>query len=313
MLSDEGRKGVFNTLDEGTDYTLALVMANSFGDTKFVSKAATTFGHFSKDFDQTKNFEDFIGAFNATATVAVSGGSGKTTAKYRIDITRVNDSEVIINGTSDMRDFTPELGAYYDKQKHMLIVEPQSAGTYNGNYAMFTLTDGMSYYWGSGSLAIGYIGDTLYWSASPYAGSNVYGYLFALFSSPVATSSSYLREYVGSKTYSFVSMTPAEDGSCRRRAGKAAATAEASFATVQAGDQDAASGTDEQRRNYPGRKSCPGNDSDKNACRRRQADAHGPRAPHPLSEKCRQPIKPGPRGERGPGFSSKFAKNSASA
>ncbi len=237
MLSDEGRKGVFNTLDEGTDYTLALVMANSFGDTKFVSKAATTFGHFSKDFDQTKNFEDFIGAFNATATVSVSGGSGKTTAKYRIDITRVNDSEVIINGTSDMRDFTPELGAYYDKQKHMLIVEPQSAGTYNRNYAMFTLTDGMSYYWGSGSLAIGYIGDTLYWSASPYAGSNVYGYLFALFSSPVATSSSYLREYVGSKTYSFVSMTPLKMAPAATVSAKVAAPGQANFATIQAGDK----------------------------------------------------------------------------
>ena len=212
-------------------------MTNSFGDTKFVSKSATTFGHFSKDFDQTKNFEDFIGAFNATATVSVSGGSGKTTAKYRIDITRVNDSEVIINGTSDMRDFTPQLGAYYDRQKHMLIVEPQSAGTYNGNYAMFTLTDGMSYYWGSGSLAIGYIGDTLYWSASPYAGSNVYGYLFALFSSPVATSSSYLREYVGSKTYSFVSMTPLKMAPAATASAKVAAPEQANFATIQAGDK----------------------------------------------------------------------------
>ena len=236
MLSEEGRKGVFNTLDEGTDYTLALLMTNSFGDTKFVSKSATTFGHFAKDFDQTKTFEDFLGAFNATATVTVSGGSGKTTAKYRIDITRVNDSEVIINGTSDMRDFTPQLGAYYDEQKHMLIVEPQSAGKYNGNYAMFTLTDGMSYYWGSGSLAIGYIGDTLYWSASPYAGSNVYGYLFALFNSPETTSSSYLREYVGSKTYSFVSMTPLKMAPAVTTS-KAAAPVQTSFATIEAGDK----------------------------------------------------------------------------
>ena len=232
LLSDEGRKGVFNTLDEGTDYTLALLMTNAFGDTKFVSKSASTFGHFAKDFDQTKTFEDFIGAFNAKATTVVSGGS-KVTSNYRIDITPVSDSEVIINGVSDMRDFTPELGAYYDRQNHMLILEPQSAGTYNGNYAMFTLTDGMSYYWGSGSLAIGYIGDTLYWAASPYAGSNVYGYLFALFNSPVTTSSSYLREYVGSKTYSFISMTPLKTIHVQTQA--QTASVEADFATIEAG------------------------------------------------------------------------------
>lgn len=206
MLSDDGRQGLFQNLDEGTSYTIMLLMANQFGDTYFVSKTASTWGHDAKDFDQTKTLDDFLGAFNVTATVSV--GSNTSQARYRLDIARVSDNEVEITGASDMRDFSPVLRGFYDEDKHMLLVEPQSAGMYGQNYAVLGLYDGLSLYWGDGSLAIGYIGDTLYWSPSPYTENNLYGYMFLLFSSPQANSSTYLREYVGSKIYTFVRMTP---------------------------------------------------------------------------------------------------------
>ena len=60
LNSPEGRGTSFSPLDEGSTYTLALLMYNSFGDTAFVSKSASTFGYFAKDFDRTKTLEDFI-------------------------------------------------------------------------------------------------------------------------------------------------------------------------------------------------------------------------------------------------------------
>lgn len=104
-------------------------MYNSFGDTAFVSKSASTFGYFAKDFDRTKTLEDFIGAFGVTATVDVDSQSSEKT--FRMDIARINDRDVLISGMTDMRDFAPQLKGYYDKELHMLIVEPQYAGMYN--------------------------------------------------------------------------------------------------------------------------------------------------------------------------------------
>ena len=206
LNSEEGRTTAFNTLEQGSTYVLALLMTNSFGDTAFVSKTASTHGYFASDFDQTKTMEDFLGAFNATATI--TAGSNDIAGNYRVDITRVNDRDVLIKGMSDMRDFAPELGGYYDQQKHMIIVETQSAGMYGSNYARLGFSDGLMIYWGNNSLAIGYIGDKLYWAASPYSENNIDSYMFLLFNSPQAGSSSYLREYVGSRSYSAISMTP---------------------------------------------------------------------------------------------------------
>lgn len=206
LNSEEGRVTAFNTLDQGSTYILALLMTNSFGDMAFVSKTASTAGYFASDFDQTKTMEDFLGAFNATATI--TAGSNDIAGNYRVDITRVNDRDVRIKGMSDMRDFAPELGGYYDQQKHMIIVETQSAGMYGSNYARLGFSDGLMIYWGNNSLAIGYIGDKLYWAASPYSENNIDSYMFLLFSTPQANSSGYLREYVGSRSYSAISMVP---------------------------------------------------------------------------------------------------------
>ncbi len=204
--SDEGRTTVFNALDQGTDYTLALVMTNQFGDTFFVSKRATTFGHFAADFDRTKSLDDFLGAFKATATVSI--GSKKSEVNYRMDISRISDNEVNISGASDMRDFSPVLRGYFDKEKGMIILEPQSTGRYGENYTVFGLSNGLSIFWGGNSIAIGYIGNTLYWASSPYSPEQVNRYMFLLFNSPQTTGSTYLREYVGAKEYSGISMVP---------------------------------------------------------------------------------------------------------
>lgn len=206
LNTDEGIATAFTSLDQGTSYVLALLMTNQFGDTAFVSKTAATAGYFARDFDQTKTLEDFLGAFSVSATVTT--GSNDTQSTFRMDITRLNDRDVAISGMSDMRDFAPTIFGYYDSDRHMIVVEPQSAGTYGANYATLGFSDGLSIYWGGNSMAIGYIGDTLYWAASPYATANVTGYMFLLFSSPETNSSNYLREYVGSKSYSAISMMP---------------------------------------------------------------------------------------------------------
>lgn len=204
--SEEGRATTFSPLDQGSGYVLALQMTNAYGDTSFVSKTASTYGYFASDFDQTKNMEDFLGAFSASATI--TAGSNDITGNFRIDITRVNDRDVIIRGMSDMRDFAPQISGYYDAEKHMIIIEPQSAGMYGQNYAVLGFSDGISIYWGGNSMAIGYIGDKLYWASSPYAEKPVESYMFLLFSSPQTTGANYLREYVGSRSYSAISMVP---------------------------------------------------------------------------------------------------------
>lgn len=206
LNSEEGLNTVFTSLDQGTDFILAVLLSNSFGDTTFVSKQASTKGYFAEDFDRTRKMEDFLGAFRTTATV--SAGSSSSEVSYRVDITRLNDRDVLITGLSNMRDYSPEIRGYYDSDLHMIIVEPQSAGMYGSNYTVLGFSDGLSLYWGGNSMAIGYIGEELHWAASPYATSKVNSYLFLLFSSPEATSSTYLRDYVGSRTYEAVSMVP---------------------------------------------------------------------------------------------------------
>lgn len=207
MVNSAEGFGTSFSLDQGSEYILALSMTNSFGDTYFASKTASTYGHFASDFDQTKTMNDFLGAFSTTATVT-SGSSNDAIKNFRIDITRQNDRDVIIKGMSDMRDFSPELNGYYDEEKHMIIIETQAAGMYESNYARLGFGDGLMIYWGGNSLAIGYIGNTLYWASSPYADNDITSYMFLLFSSPEATSANYLRQYVGSKTYSDLSMVP---------------------------------------------------------------------------------------------------------
>ncbi len=206
LNSEEGLGTVFNSLDQGTTYVIGVMLYNAFGDSTFVSKSASTEGYFSTDFDRTKNMEDFLGAFLASATV--TSGSNSTESDFRMDITRLNDRDVLITGMSDMRDYTPQIRGYYDSDLHMIIVEPQSAGMYGTSYTVLGFSDGLSIYWGGNSMAIGYIGEKLYWAASPYATDNVNSYMFLLFSSPDASSSTYLRDYVGSRNYGAISMTP---------------------------------------------------------------------------------------------------------
>lgn len=206
LNSDEGRGTAFTPLDEGSSYVLALLMQNSFGDTKFVSKTASTSGFFAKDFDRTRTLDDFTGAFGVTATVDVD--SKATQKSFRMDIARINDCDVVISGMTDMRDFAPRIKGYYDKDLHMIIVEPQYVGTYGSAHATLGFSNGLSIFWGNAGMAIGYIGDTLYWASSPYSPEEVSSYMFLLFSTPQASSSSYLREYAGSRTYSALKMKP---------------------------------------------------------------------------------------------------------
>lgn len=209
-INGDGFTTYFSNMVEGMEYTLAVLVKNSFGDSQVVTAKASTMGRSYEDFDRTKTMADFLGAFSATATGTVSGSSGSTSSalRYRVDISRKNDTQVLITGLSDMRDFTPAVSGYYDEELHAVVIEPQPLGTYRSDYAFLGMSDGFSIYWGGCSMAIGYIGDTLYCLAAPGSTGKVYSYQFLLFSSETANSSTYLRESVGSKTYSSLSLSP---------------------------------------------------------------------------------------------------------
>lgn len=208
--NEDGFTTAFSNLAEGQEYTLAVALFNEFGDSVVEVRNASTLGHTADEFDKTRTMEDFLGAFRANALVRETGATASTTSSvnYRIDIYRQNVNQVIINGMSDMRDFTPELLGYYDEDLHAVIVGTQPCGKYRSNYAYLGMSDGFSIYWGGCDLAIGYIGDTLYWLSAPGSSAKVYQYQFLLFNSEQANGNTYMRESVGSKSYSNVKMLP---------------------------------------------------------------------------------------------------------
>ena len=69
-------------------------------------------------------------------------------------------------------------------------------------------SDGLSIYWGANSIALGFIDGVIHMTPSPYASAAVNSYQFLLFSTENATGSSYLRQSVGSKTYSALTLEP---------------------------------------------------------------------------------------------------------
>lgn len=206
LVSDEGFATVFNTLKQGTSYTLCVCIVNEFGDTAFVKKTAETKGYTASDFDKTKSVNDFFGAFKASATVDQSSTSSEES--FRVDIYSLGGNDVTISGMSNTSDFTPDVKAYFDEESHALIIEPQQLGRYKGNYVTLGFSDGLSIYWGGNSIALGYIDGVIQMTPSPYSSAAVNSYQFLLFSSEKATGSSYLRQSVGSKTYNNLSLEP---------------------------------------------------------------------------------------------------------
>lgn len=206
LVSEDGFATVFNTLKQGTSYTLCACIVNEFGDTAFVSRTAATKGYSAEDFDRTKTVDDFIGAFKASVTVEQSSSSAEES--MRVDIYSLGGDDLIISGLSSTSDFTPEVRAYFDPDIHAVIIEPQQLGTYKGNYVTLGFSDGLSIYWGNNSLALGYVDGVIHMVPSPYASAAVNSWQFLLFSTQNATGSSYLRQSVGAKTYSALSLEP---------------------------------------------------------------------------------------------------------
>lgn len=206
LVSEDGFATVFNTLKQGTSYTLCACIVNEFGDTAFVSSTAATKGYSAADFDRSRTAADFIGAFKASVTVEQSSSSSEES--MRVDIYSLGGDDLIISGLSSTSDFTPEVRAYFDQDIHAVIIEPQQLGTYKGNYVTLGFSDGLSIYWGNNSLALGYVDGVIHMVPSPYASAAVNSYQFLLFSAPNATGSSYLRQSVGAKTYSALSLEP---------------------------------------------------------------------------------------------------------
>ena len=150
--------------------------------------------------------DDFIGAFKASATV--DGASSSSEESFRVDIYSLGGNDVTISGLSNTSDFTPDVKAYFDPESHSVIIEPQQLGRYKGNYVTLGFSDGLSIYWGANSIALGFIDGVIHMTPSPYASEAVNSYQFLLFGSDKPTSSSYLRQSVGSKTYSALTLEP---------------------------------------------------------------------------------------------------------
>lgn len=210
LVSEDGFSTVFGPLKQGMSYTLCACVVNEFGDTAFVRKTAATKGYGVVDFDKTKTVDDFIGAFRADVTVEQSSQSSEES--MRVDIYSLGGNDLIISGLSNVGDFNPEIKAFFDPEIHAVIIEPQRLGRYKGNYVMLGFSDGLSIYWGNGGVALGYIDGTIQMVSSPYADAAINSYQFLLFDSEQATGTSYLRQSVGSKTYSGLSLVPFDVG-----------------------------------------------------------------------------------------------------
>ncbi len=206
LVSEEGFSTAFNSLKQGLSYTLCACVVNEFGDTTVVKKTASTKGYSAADFDRSRTVDDFIGAFRASASVTASSSSSE--ASFRVDIYSLGGDDLTISGLSNMNDFTPEVSAYFDSEIHAVIIEPQRLGTYKGNYVTLGFSDGLSIYWGAGGIALGFIDGVIHMVPAPESVAAVNTYQFLLFSSEKATGSTYLRESVGSRTYSALSMEP---------------------------------------------------------------------------------------------------------
>lgn len=129
LVSDDGFATAFNTLKQGTSYTLCICLVNEFGDRVFVTKTAETQGYVASDFDKNKNLQDFIGAFKATATVDNTSGSSSADESFRVDIYSLGGNDVMISGLSNISDFTPEIKGYYDPGQSFNHHRASTAGT----------------------------------------------------------------------------------------------------------------------------------------------------------------------------------------
>lgn len=208
LVSDDGFATEFNTLKQGTSYTLCICLVNDFGDRVFVTKTAETQGYVASNFDKNKNLQDFIGAFKATATVDNTSGSSSTDESFRVDIYSLGGNDVMISGLSNISDFTPEIKGYYDPDSHSIIIEPQQLGRYKNYYVTLGLSDGLSIYWGGNSIALGFIDGVIRMTPSPYSDAAISSYQFLLFTSEKATGDSYAKQSIGSKSYSNLCLEP---------------------------------------------------------------------------------------------------------
>ena len=111
--SEEGLATLFNTLKQGLSYTICICLSNEFGDTVFVQKTASTKGYSAADFDKNVTLDDFLGAFKASAVVDQASGSSSEEESFRVDIYSLGGNDVVINGLSNTRDFTPGVKGWY--------------------------------------------------------------------------------------------------------------------------------------------------------------------------------------------------------
>lgn len=211
--SKSGRALHYTTLSSGTEYTLAMLLENQYGERKLLVMSAKTASASSStavdDFDKNVTMDDFIGSY--LMTVGVGGSMASTSDKtFRVDIDRMDENRVVISGLASPIDgFVPMMIAYYDSIRHCLVLDSQNTGIYNGNYVQFSMYTGKSYSYSSGGFVLGMVDGNVNWVSSPDYTIAAVGYVFLNFNSPVAGADSYLG-VLDSKVFVSPVMEPLE-------------------------------------------------------------------------------------------------------
>lgn len=213
--SKSGRTIKYNGLSSNTVYILAMLLENEYGEAILVERSVKTASK-SEDsgvdaFDKTATLDSFIGSYLMTCGVG-SSKSSATEMTFRTDITKMNDNKVIISGlASPIAGFEPEAVAYFDSQRHCLVLDPQSVGKYDGCYAQLAMYTGSSYVYASGAFLLGIVDGKIAWVSSPdYTSYTFIGYTYMKFSSLPPSSATYMKEIVDTKVFINPSMEPLE-------------------------------------------------------------------------------------------------------
>ncbi|MCR5004175.1 MAG: hypothetical protein K5984_07370 [Bacteroidales bacterium] len=200
-----GYSSRYTTLDANTEYTIGYILENKYGERVMgliTAKTASTSSN--SDIDEFKSdvtIDSFVGSYLMDVEV---GANKSSTTDYtiRVDINKMDDNRVVISGLGGpIAGFDPMVVAYFDGPRHCLIIDPQNIGTFNGNYIHFAGYTGSSYNYGSCAYMLGWVDDEIVWVSSPDYSTSLMGYTFMEFSSPLASSSTYLKTIVDSKVF----------------------------------------------------------------------------------------------------------------
>ncbi len=207
----DGVNVTFTDLGEGTDYTVIVGLVSPLGDVLVEQEQFAPMAH-SDNFDMTKTLDDFIGSYIASVEVTVYDGSDSpqpVKESVLVNIMKSSNGDVLVQGLSDVKGYSPILSATYIPEEHTLRIPTQLCGRYDGKYVMFAysnpIIDSM---WGAEySAELGFGSDgRLYLRATPGMQYSVNGYKFLL----INDDGSNTGDFIDNKAYRYISLAKTE-------------------------------------------------------------------------------------------------------